>query len=831
MAETGTIASASYSKIAAICSLFAICIGFAGLAGWIFDNHLLKTFLSDGATMKVNTALLVLFSGSSLLLQKRNKVIASRIAAVMVILLSLAVIMEHTFGANLHIDEAFFKDLATNSIMETPGRTSLLTAVSALLIGIALWAISNKHFSFAQLLGAVVFTVIYISLIGHIFKITGFYQFGKYSGVAFHTGLGLIAIAVGLIIAEQKQGWIGLLYGRLADMRSRIFFLAYVLGAAPLMAAIYLFVIQQDFLSPASDVVILILVTLILILPIAYFLLKTVGTLGKELSESDARLRIALDAAHLGVWHIDAKTKALIYNPILARIFGYEGTTQMTYEQAIGQVTDGFRDQIINEIAAAVANGSEYDVTYQQKRFNDGAIIWLRSFGKVSADEDGELTIFSGVVMDITDKVEQQEHLQQLNEEMAATVEELRVTNEELVESSNERQKLLEGIEAINEELRLSNGEQVLINQRLGEMNDMYRQAQDELTLAVNAAALATFDFNPVTERFAGNELFKAWFGLQPDDEIDLAIAMDKVVATDRERVTLAINQALNHSFGGKYDVDFAIKSPDDNESRIVRAKGQALFNEQRQPVRLTGVIQDVTELKKDEQRKNDFIGMVSHELKTPLTTLTALVQVLNMNLKLSEDQFVPGALEKATVQVKKMANMINGFLNVSRLESGKIQIEKTHFDIDELSRMVINELKLTVTDHQFELAPCSPVSVYADRDKIASVLNNLLSNAVKYSPKNSRITLTCEMGVDGVVISVKDEGFGISAADREKIFERYYRVKNENAFMASGFGIGLYLSAEIVHRHDGDIWVDSEIGKGSVFYFTLPLNVNSEKK
>jgi hypothetical protein len=222
MAETGTVAFSNYKKLAAICALFAVFIGLSGLCGWLFDNNFLKTFFSGGATMKVNTALLILLSGGSLFFQVSNKITAARIAADAVVLLCLAVVVEYAVGVNLHIDEFFVKDLLTDPLKEAPGRTSLLTAVSGLMMGIALWALSNKHVRFAQLLGSVVFTVVYISLIGHVFNINGFYQLGKYSGVAFHTALGIISIVTGLLMAERQQGWIGLLYRRLNDRPSAL---------------------------------------------------------------------------------------------------------------------------------------------------------------------------------------------------------------------------------------------------------------------------------------------------------------------------------------------------------------------------------------------------------------------------------------------------------------------------------------------------------------------------------------------------------------------------------------------------------------------------------
>jgi signal transduction histidine kinase len=215
---------------------------------------------------------------------------------------------------------------------------------------------------------------------------------------------------------------------------------------------------------------------------------------------------------------------------------------------------------------------------------------------------------------------------------------------------------------------------------------------------------------------------------------------------------------------------------------------------------------------------------MVSHELKTPLTSLTAILQVLKAKLKKNEDTFIPGALEKANQQVKKMTSMINGFLNISRLESGKIVINKQPFIIGDLVKEVIEETNLTGVSHLIELNICDKTVVNADRDKIASVLSNLFSNAVKYSPKGSRIEVNCNKSDKEVCVSVKDEGLGIRPEDREKVFDRFYRVESNYTSHISGFGIGLYLSAEIIHRHNGRIWVESENCHGSTFYFCLPL-------
>jgi len=232
----------------------------------------------------------------------------------------------------------------------------------------------------------------------------------------------------------------------------------------------------------------------------------------------------------------------------------------------------------------------------------------------------------------------------------------------------------------------------------------------------------------------------------------------------------------------------------------------------------------DLQQQKETEKKKDEFISIVSHELKTPLTSLSALVQLAGSKLKNNPDDFLSGAMEKAGVQVKKMAAMINGFLNVSRIESGKISIDRQLFNLEDVITDVIKEAELTATTHQLRFAPCGTVQVFADKEKITSVITNLLSNAIKYSAKGSPVDIDCVVTADSVRVSIKDQGIGIAKQDQGQLFERYYRVEDDHTKYISGFGIGLYLSAEIVRRHHGTIGVESEKGAGSTFYFILPL-------
>jgi signal transduction histidine kinase len=286
----------------------------------------------------------------------------------------------------------------------------------------------------------------------------------------------------------------------------------------------------------------------------------------------------------------------------------------------------------------------------------------------------------------------------------------------------------------------------------------------------------------------------------------------------------------------GRYDLPVQIDREDElgqlagsfnaMASQIKAARNELEQRVQERTKELEAALTDLQQQKETEKKKDEFISIVSHELKTPLTSLSALVQLASAKLKNNPDDFLSGAMEKAGVQVKKMTAMINGFLNVSRLESGKIPIDRQVFKLDEAITDVIKETELTAATHQIKLGPCGTVSVFADKEKITSVITNLVSNALKYSPKGSPIDIECQVTAGAVRVSVQDEGIGISKDDQEQLFERYYRVENDDTKYISGFGIGLYLSAEIVRRHGGSIGVISEPGAGSTFYFTLPLSV-----
>jgi two-component system, OmpR family, sensor histidine kinase VicK len=281
----------------------------------------------------------------------------------------------------------------------------------------------------------------------------------------------------------------------------------------------------------------------------------------------------------------------------------------------------------------------------------------------------------------------------------------------------------------------------------------------------------------------------------------------EELVATNEELTT--INEELSSTQSSLHNM---IKNFEDSESELRKTK--ALLEEELEVSRLV------------QQQKDGFIGMASHELKTPLTSLNAILQVSNLKLKDSTDPFLSNAMARANVQVKRMTAMINGFLDISRFESGKMLLDSKKFDLDALLREMMDEIQLTTRSHIFQIDTCEKATVLADRDKIGSVITNFLGNAVKYSAAGSNIYVSCIIKNSDVKVSVKDEGIGAKPEDLEKLFDRYYRVESSQTRHIAGFGIGLYVSSEIIKQHNGRIWADSVLGKGSTFHFSLPLDI-----
>jgi len=236
------------------------------------------------------------------------------------------------------------------------------------------------------------------------------------------------------------------------------------------------------------------------------------------------------------------------------------------------------------------------------------------------------------------------------------------------------------------------------------------------------------------------------------------------------------------------------------------------------------GTSTDIQEIKEQDQQKDFFISMASHELKTPITSIKGYVQILQSTYLNSEDVFLKNSLRIIDKQIITLTTLISDLLDVSKIKSGSLVLNKQQFRVNELVKEMIDEIKHVSPDYEIDFLEKEDIEIYADRQRIGQVIINFLTNAVKYSPNSRKINVGSVVEEGSIVISVADSGIGINKNEQERIFERFYRVEGKNEKTFPGFGIGLFIASEIIYRHNGKIAVNSEPGKGSVFYFSVPL-------
>lgn len=234
-------------------------------------------------------------------------------------------------------------------------------------------------------------------------------------------------------------------------------------------------------------------------------------------------------------------------------------------------------------------------------------------------------------------------------------------------------------------------------------------------------------------------------------------------------------------------------------------------------------ILTDVSVKKKNEIRRSELVAMLNHDLRTPLTTIKLFIQMFSKLALKSEHFNASDLLHIASNQVDCMTKMIENFLETTVLESGKIKLNKTAFELRTLIRELIGNEYEPEGTHQFQINCPEKMWLNADRDKITQVLHNYLSNAVKYSPSGTAVSVCSRKIKDQIIISVKDNGIGIHPAEQKKLFSKFFRSETPAVQKIKGFGIGLYLVNDIVEQHEGKVWATSDPGKGSTFYFSLP--------
>ncbi len=233
--------------------------------------------------------------------------------------------------------------------------------------------------------------------------------------------------------------------------------------------------------------------------------------------------------------------------------------------------------------------------------------------------------------------------------------------------------------------------------------------------------------------------------------------------------------------------------------------------------------IEDISERKMKDTQKDDFVGYVTHELRTPLTSMSMFIQLLTGYHKKTEDKKSQFLLSKVTTQMDRLSRLLDSFADVYKAQSGKLEIKKEKTDLNMLVSEAIESFQYTQSTHDIEHVGQIKKPLNLDKERINEVIVNLLTNAIKYSPAADKIIVTLSEDEKNAIVRVQDFGMGIPKDEKEKVFERFFRVKGKDDYNIKGLGLGLYIVNNIIKQHKGKLWVESEENKGSTFSFSLP--------
>lgn len=245
----------------------------------------------------------------------------------------------------------------------------------------------------------------------------------------------------------------------------------------------------------------------------------------------------------------------------------------------------------------------------------------------------------------------------------------------------------------------------------------------------------------------------------------------------------------------------------------------------------VVGNFRNITQRKMLEKQKDEFLGIVSHELKTPVTSIKAFTQVMQNRFIKARDKTSAALLSKMDEQINKLTSLIQDLLDISRVDSGKFTLHKGYFDFGKLIQDVIYLMQMTTEKHQIILESKTSPEIWADKERIEQVIINLLTNAIKYSPEKSKIIVRIAMYDKSVTTCIEDSGIGIPEEHMKDIFSRFFRIEENIYNTVPGMGLGLNIASEIIRLHGGQIWAESEYKKGSRFYFTIPIGIDNPDK
>jgi len=349
------------------------------------------------------------------------------------------------------------------------------------------------------------------------------------------------------------------------------------------------------------------------------------------------------------------------------------------------------------------------------------------------------------------------------------------------------------------------------------------RERIDGIVKSVADGLIVTDTYNRV---ILMNRAAEDLLGVRLSEVIDRPIEFAIEEQTLREKV----KETLDKKSTG-YFFDFQLPSDDPKHPRIMRARTSVIHDTQRRETGIVTIMHDVTHEREVDRMKTEFISTAAHELRTPLTSIQGFSEILmtREDLGFEERRKFLSYINKQSVG---LTNIINDLLDISRIESGRgFALNKVLYNTIDSINTVIPYFQEQYKEHQFEVIPLdSPLELYADKEKMEQVFKNLLSNAAKYSPGGALIRVTEQLSGGDYVVKVEDDGVGMTPEQLAQAFDKFYRVDASDTGI-EGTGLGMTIVKHIVEAHKGQISLESEVGKGTIVTFTVPVESSSKGK
>lgn len=370
----------------------------------------------------------------------------------------------------------------------------------------------------------------------------------------------------------------------------------------------------------------------------------------------------------------------------------------------------------------------------------------------------------------------------------------------------------------------------------LNETKEQLEQSHERFNLAMKGANDGLWDWNLVTNEVYFSPRWKEMIGYQ-DSELpnDFKVWEEKLHPDDKERALNYANNYVKSGGQGVFQIEFRMKHKDGHDVYIL-ARAYLAKDALGKPLRLVGTHVDITErklweeeLKRLNQLKTEFVSTVSHELRTPLAIIKEGVSLVNEKLygELNEKQ--AKLLTTVYDNVSRLARLIDDLLDISRIESGKMELHLTKVDLCQMIQKIIKSFELSAQEKSISLSSsfCDKVKdkpdVFVDSDRLEEVFVNLVGNSLKFTPASGSITIEAIAPSDEVIIKIADTGQGIAKDDLPKVFDKFQQFGRLSGPGSKGTGLGLPITKALVEAHGGKISVESELNKGTTFTFTLP--------